>query len=113
VATTVSGGDEQPRVVFQQRVEPGTAIFMTLEANLKHKHSVVQEAKGSRGAGVDERSGSFVLRNIKTVVPWAKVDKDQAAARKNKEARDAKKSNNNSGRVLKFNEDMWAPPEYL
>ena len=92
IRKVVADGETTPPPVFHELVAPGTAIFMTLEANLKHQHSVVKEAKGNRGAGVDERSGSFVLRNIKTVVPWATVDKCQADAKKSKEARDAKKS---------------------
>lgn len=64
----VPENERKKKPLSQERVSPGTAIF-TLEANLKYEHGVLPEKAG--GGGIDQRSGSFVLRNIKTVVPWA------------------------------------------
>lgn len=59
-------------VVYDNTVAPGTAIMMTLEANLQTKHAVPE---------VDEcgPSGSIVFRTITDAVPWEKL---QAELRK-------------------------------
>lgn len=54
------GGEKKP--FFERVLAPGTALVMTLEANLATKHAVpvVKESKPS---------GSIVFRTIKTVIP--------------------------------------------
>ena len=64
---------------FSEILEPGTAVIMTLEANLETQHGVpVVESCGS--------SGSVVFRTITKVVPWADMDKE---VRKRKRCRSA------------------------
>ena len=88
--------EKKPSPVFHQEVTPGTAIFMTLEGNSKFKHGVIAEKVGSRGEENDEQSGSFVIRNIETVLSWTAVDENQAAARKSKKQRASNKKRKRS-----------------
>jgi hypothetical protein len=51
-------------VVFHEEIEPGAAIFMKSHtANVELKHSVPKMNHAAL-------SGSIVLRNIKTIIPW-------------------------------------------
>lgn len=60
---------EEDAPFFSQVLEPGTAVIMTLEANLATKHGVpVVEECGS--------SGSVVFRTITTKITTAKADKE-------------------------------------
>ena len=56
-------------LLMQRALAPGTAVIMTLEANLKTKHGVpaVEEA-GS--------SGSIVFRSITDRVSWSTLEKE-------------------------------------
>jgi hypothetical protein len=71
---------ETGRSLFDQTVAPGTAIIMTLEANLLTKHAVPE--------CVDEcgLSGSIVLRSISEHVTWDRLEKKLAQM----DARDAR-----------------------
>ena len=57
---------------FSQVLAPGTAVIMTLEANLETQHGV-PELKTKIGP-----SGSVVFRTITKCVSWAKVEKATA-----------------------------------
>jgi len=48
-------------VIFDELVEPGTAIIMTLQANEFTQHAVLQQSDA-------ERTGSIVFRSIKTLL---------------------------------------------
>jgi len=58
-------------LLMERVLQPGTAVVMTLEANLATKHGVpAVERAGS--------SGSLVLRTIDQRVPWARLQKELA-----------------------------------
>lgn len=61
--------DLKGKVLWAGTVPAGSLIRMSLEANLKYKHSVPKDPS------VKELSASIVGRNIKTVVPCAERDK--------------------------------------
>ena len=65
---------------FDQVLIPGTAVIMTVEANLKTQHAVPE---------VDEAgpSGSIVLRNITDIVPREEYARRLGSARANKRKR--------------------------
>ena len=71
---------------MERVLAPGTAVIMTLEANLKTKHGVpaVEEA-GS--------SGSIVFRSITDRVAWSTLEKELAKfyAEKKRKAGEMKK----------------------
>jgi hypothetical protein len=72
---------ETDATIFDKTVEPGTAIMMTLEANLQTKHAVpVVEDCGL--------SGSIVLRSITDRIAWAGLESKLARM----DAADAKKA---------------------
>jgi hypothetical protein len=80
IAASMYIHDEHMETIFRQRVEPGTAIFIRAKSrNWLGAHLFVEEPIGSEGGDDDEceESGSFVMRNIKTIWPWARVDKEQ------------------------------------
>lgn len=60
--------DDPDNPIFNSIVEPGTAIIMTLEANLQTIHAVPQMEKCGN-------SGSIVLRTITEVVEWEALEK--------------------------------------
>ena len=60
--------DDPDNPIFNSVVEPGTAIIMTLEANLKTVHAVPPVKTSGN-------SGSIVFRTITEVVPWDKLEK--------------------------------------
>lgn len=66
---------------FSQELQPGTAVIMTVEANLKTKHGVpvVEHA---------ESSGSIVFRTIKTILKPEKVFKEVSKRRRTEESDD-------------------------
>ena len=57
-------------LIFEQHLEPGTAVVMTLEANLQTKHGV----PAVDGADVGS-SGSIVFRSITETVSWSELQK--------------------------------------
>ena len=59
-------------VLMDRVLPPGTAVIMTLEANLKTKHGVLAVAEAGP-------SGSLVLRTITERVKWAWLQKKLAA----------------------------------
>ena len=63
--------------IFEKVLLPGTAVIMTLEANLRTKHGV---------PAVDEAgsSGSIVFRTITDRVSWTQLEKNIVAAEKAK-----------------------------
>jgi hypothetical protein len=64
------------KVVWCKRLSPGTAVFMNAAGNASVKHGVPEE-DGDVGP-----SGSIVMRRIKTVLPWAVIDKKSEATRR-------------------------------
>ena len=54
--------DPDGAVLFDQRLEPGTAVIMPLETNLATKHAVPAVSAGD----FDGPSGSLVFRSIRT-----------------------------------------------
>jgi hypothetical protein len=62
------------RVFFDRKLEGGTAILVSAEANVLTKHGVPKDhtCKG--------KSGSIVWRSIETTVPWSTVHKKIATA---------------------------------
>lgn len=75
---------EDDSVVFQENVRPGAAIFMSQEANQRYKHGVPVMDNASE---VDQRSGSFVMRDIKTLYSDAYVHNKQQVAKKQQQKR--------------------------
>ena len=63
---------EQKSPFFSEVLAPGTAVIMTLEANLRTKHSVPE--LGS--AGSSGPSGSLVARTITEDFSWTEVEKE-------------------------------------
>eukprot|EP00966_Prymnesium_polylepis_P102861 2382886-Prymnesium_polylepis.2 len=61
---------------FSRALEPGTAVIMTLEANLKTQHGV-PELKTKVGA-----SGSIVFRTITKCVSWENAEKKVVACQR-------------------------------
>ncbi len=61
--------DLKGKVLWEEMVPAGSLIRMSLEANLKYKHSVPKDPS------VKELSASIVGRNIKTVITCAERDK--------------------------------------
>lgn len=61
-------------IFYDERLEPGTAIIVSGEANRSTKHAVPKDPK-CRVA-----SGSLVWRSIKTVIPWRNVEHKIAEA---------------------------------
>ena len=55
-------------LIFEKVLPPGTAVVMTLEANLRTKHSVPAVAEAGN-------SGSIVLRTITQRVPWHQLER--------------------------------------
>ncbi len=55
-------------VVFEDVLPPGTGVVMTLESNLKTKHSVP-------ATGLEGNSGSIVARTITDKVSWGETSK--------------------------------------
>ena len=75
---------DKQKPFFDETLAPGTAVVMTLEANLLTQHSVPK---------VDEAgpSGSIVFRTIKNALPAKVVEKRREAAAKAKAKREEKK----------------------
>lgn len=91
-------------IVYKGKLSPGTAIWMSMEANAKYKHAVPPDP----GAG---SSGSLVFRFCYTfeAYPWHKVDKACADA--------ARKSQTTFPEGHKarwvYSEDNYADKDYL
>lgn len=69
VRDLAAGGARPPQPFFSETLEPGTAVVMTLEANLRTQHAVpVADGVGS--------SGSIVFRTIETVVKVAQAERE-------------------------------------
>ena len=70
---------------FNQVIQPGDAVIMSMDANLKTKHGVpkVTEKTGP--------SGSIVLRTIHEKVAWDELPEKLEKVRKDKAARNAQK----------------------
>ena len=74
------------RLIFERVLPPGTAVIMTLEANLLTRHGVPEVAEAGP-------SGSLVFRSIMDTVSWAKLEKKlDTASRKRRAARNGPKS---------------------
>ena len=73
-------------LLMERVLEPGTAVIMTLEANLMTKHGVPAVAEAGS-------SGSIVFRTITDRVPWTKLEKEVAKfyADKKRKAGDKKR----------------------
>jgi hypothetical protein len=84
---------ETDAVVFSQRLEPGTAVFMTMAGNEKYKHGVPE----MQSDGQEEKSGSIVLRNITTSFTRAEVEKKQKHSLNSKQKAKSKKAGSSSG----------------
>ena len=72
------------KLLMERVLPPGTAVIMTLEANLKTKHGV---------PAVDEAgsSGSIVFRSITDRVKWSQLEKKLAKFYADKAKKPAKK----------------------
>lgn len=76
---------EEKEPFWSEVVQPGTAIIMTLEANLATKHAVPTVEDPGLGS-----SGSIVFRSISSIVSPAQLEKNRAASlRAKKRARGA------------------------
>ena len=69
-------------LLMERVLPPGTAVVMTLEANLATKHGVPAVAHAGS-------SGSVVLRTIDDCVPWARLEKELAKFYANKKRKAA------------------------
>ena len=73
---------EEKTPFFSKVLAPGTAVIMTVEANLATKHGVPV----TNGVGP---SGSIVFRTICTCMPSSRVEKELAARRRKRERDEA------------------------
>ena len=69
-------------LIMERVLAPGTAVIMTLEANLKTKHGVPAVAEAGS-------SGSIVFRTITDRVAWATLEKELAKFYSEKKKRKA------------------------
>ena len=89
--------------LFNEVVQPGDAIVMTLEANTNTKHGVPELA----GQAVAP-SGSIVFRSIKECVRWEDLEKREEAKKRKRDAEEEKKQEDVKRQAQEASEQLAA-----